>query len=252
MSRRARRLEALLENGASHALVNSVLAKAGVSLNLQDFRGLVDRAGNRDIRACEALGEISQALLPHLPDPRGRRMRGKRRSTRFCSKSWRLGKPCGFTWSPEKEDFADGATVATRISCGNPNFDPRVAHTLLKSGAIDKYDDLPATCQIEQANPRARYRGFAAFCVLDIGVVLRRNGRQRPFRERSQSMLTNKTPQQGPGALQGEIVFRRPNWLHAEIRRTRTPIRRTEFDRSPTAFGPLATWRPSPSTKTEP
>ena len=150
MSRRAGRLEALLENGASHALVDTALAKAGVSLNMEEFRNLVSRAGNRDMQACEALGELSQTLLPHLPDPRGRRMsRETPIHMLFLEERKEQGQPFGYTWNHAKEDFVDGATLAARISCGNPNFDPRVAYKLLRSGALDDYDGRPAAPQIE-------------------------------------------------------------------------------------------------------
>jgi hypothetical protein len=141
MSRRARELKALLQHGASHAMVGTALAKVGVTLNLEDLRGLVDRAGNRDKKACAELAALSQAMLAHLPDPRGRPMSGETAIHVLLLEDLKeRGKPYGYTWSPEKEDFVDGATRATRISCGSPNFDPRPAHRLLRSGAICEYD----------------------------------------------------------------------------------------------------------------
>jgi hypothetical protein len=120
-----------------------------VSLNLEDFRGLVDRAGNREVQACEALGELSQVLLPHLPDPRGRRM-SRETATHMLLLEERKdgGNSYGYTWSPEKEDFIDGATLATRISYGNPNFDPRPALRLLRSGTICEDDGRPGNPKV--------------------------------------------------------------------------------------------------------
>ena len=54
------------------APLHEALATAALPEAMYALKELIDRALDRDTAACRRLVEISQALHPHLADPRGR------------------------------------------------------------------------------------------------------------------------------------------------------------------------------------
>ena len=123
ISRRAKSLRLVLNKAAVEAPLGEALATAGFAGAMDSLKELIDQAVNRDTAACRQLIEISQALHPHLADPRGR-------APTVASATHELLLDLlkrTFTYDPIEGDFTDGATRATRVAMYSPNFDPRPA-----------------------------------------------------------------------------------------------------------------------------
>ena len=78
---------------------------------------------DRDTAACQLLIEKSEALRPHLADPRGRALTVAGATHELLLDLLKRT----FAYDPTKGDFTDGATRATRVAMNSPNFDPRPA-----------------------------------------------------------------------------------------------------------------------------
>jgi hypothetical protein len=135
MARRARPLKEFLDKGLAHHVITSAIAKAALSFTLDDLRRISDRAVARDENACRELGKIAQAILPHMPSPRGRPI-----SVATCTHVLMyhaladMGRLRTYSWRADGNDFADGATQATRLAINDWDFDPRSARRLFKRG----------------------------------------------------------------------------------------------------------------------
>src|SRR5208283_2785516 len=119
ISRRAKSLRLVLSEPAVEAPLHEALATAGFAGAMYALKGLIDRAVDRDTAACRRLIEISEALHPHLVNPRGRppTVAGATHELLLDLVKRR------FTYDPINDDVTDGATRATRIAMNSPNFD---------------------------------------------------------------------------------------------------------------------------------
>jgi len=133
----ARMLHALIQRGDADSVIQRVLEKSGSQLSTPAFCDLVGLAANGDERSCYRLIRIARRLMRYLPDPRGKPVSAQTGVHLFLlSQLAYCGHPTKYTWSPEHEDFVDGATKATRFLLGNPCFDPRPAYRLYRMGTI--------------------------------------------------------------------------------------------------------------------
>jgi hypothetical protein len=128
LMRNAKRLQTWLDRDDAKAFVATWLEEAGLPLTVEDVRQIAALGGNRDETACERLVEIAKALLPHLPDPRGRPVSSG--TGVHLLLLFYISTPAyrpSYTWRDVESDFVDPVTRATRVLLNNPNFDPRPA-----------------------------------------------------------------------------------------------------------------------------
>ena len=137
ISRRAKSLRRLLDDGSAEPLLRSELEKSGLQPGPDDFYTIIERACNRDGEGCRFLVEAAKALVHHLPDPRGRPL--STATGMHLLLLWYLGssgRKIAYTWSEDAEQFVDPATRATRLVVNDPDFDPRPAWRLYKAGTL--------------------------------------------------------------------------------------------------------------------
>ena len=123
ISRRAAALRHALNEPAAILCLQAGCYAAGVRENVDLLNEIIDQAMNRDGKACTRLIEISKALRPHLPNPRGRLPDVPSATHELFL---HLQKQA-YTYDPIKGDMADKATRATRTAMASPDFDPRPA-----------------------------------------------------------------------------------------------------------------------------
>jgi hypothetical protein len=128
ISRRAAALRHALNEPAAESCLQAGCYAAGVRETLDSLNEIIDQAMNRDGKACTRLIEISKALRPHLPNPRGRLPDVPSATHELFL---HLQKQA-YTYDPIKGDMADKATRATRTAMASPDFDPRPAWRRLK------------------------------------------------------------------------------------------------------------------------
>jgi len=130
--RAADKLRIWLDRDEAASLIGTWLQDGDLPLWAHDLRQIAASAVNRDENACERLVEIANALLPYLPEPRGRPV-SRGTGIHLYLLSWFTSptRTPAYTWDPVAGDFVDRLTKATRILLNDPNFDPRPAYRLL-------------------------------------------------------------------------------------------------------------------------
>jgi len=123
ISRRAKSLRVALNEPAVEAPLHKALATAGYPEAIYALKELIDRAVDRDTAAHRLLIEISEALHPHLANPRGRAPTVAGATHELLLDLLKRS----FTYDPVEGDLTDGATRATRTAMNRPNFDSRPA-----------------------------------------------------------------------------------------------------------------------------
>jgi hypothetical protein len=133
MSRRAKNFRDQCRGVKARNLIEGAIKKANLSLKAVEFNQLVERACERDETACRTLGRLSQQLMPHLPEKRGRPI-----SAETCIHLFLLGwlessgYKCAYTSSTDNAGFTDPVTRATQLALGNGGFSPLYAYKLHK------------------------------------------------------------------------------------------------------------------------
>jgi len=127
---RARTLHRLLSRGEVEPIVQTAIEKAGLPLYCDEFRELAAAAAAREMQASEQLLEISTDLLPHLCDPRGRRV-SPGTGIHLMLLHYLDGQQ-SYTWSDKDEDYVDPLTRAIREFLRDPDFDPKPAYRLYR------------------------------------------------------------------------------------------------------------------------
>jgi hypothetical protein len=138
ISRRARELGMALGRPGCIDVTAEAFRDVNCSECFHDLSKILDQAIHRDPAACDALMDLANVLVAHLPDPRGRPLSIATASHQALLRCLsRSGKPFAYSWNDlagetASGDFVDKATMATREAFGNPTFDPRPAHRRLK------------------------------------------------------------------------------------------------------------------------
>ncbi len=138
--RAADKLRIWLDRDEAASLIETWLQEADLPLLAHDLRQIAASAVNRNENACARLVEIANALLPYLPDPRGRPV-SRSTGIHLFLLSW-FRSPTrrpAYTWDPVEEDFVDPLTKATRTLLNDPNFDPRPAYRLILALEIRRH-----------------------------------------------------------------------------------------------------------------
>jgi len=139
--REASKLRTWLDRDETPPFIETWLQDADLPLITEDLRQIAALAVNRDESACERLVEIAKALLPYLPDPRGRPVsRGTGIHLFLLLLIAAPPNRPSYTWSDVEGDFIDPLTNATRVLLNDPNFDPRPACRLSRSPEISRHD----------------------------------------------------------------------------------------------------------------
>ena len=138
--RAADKLRIWLDRDEAASLIETWLQDGDLPLLAHDLRQIAASAVNRNENACARLVEIANALLPYLPDPRGRPV-SRSTGIHLFLLSW-FRSPTrrpAYTWDPVEEDFVDPLTKATRTLLNDPNFDSRPAYRLLLALEIRRH-----------------------------------------------------------------------------------------------------------------
>ena len=132
--REAIKLQTKLDRSDAEPFIGNWLWQADLPLMAEDLRQLAALTINRDENACERLVHIAKALLPYLPDPRGRPVsRGTGIPLLLLLFIAEPADRPSYTWSDVQGDFVDPLTNATRVLLRDPNFDPRPACRLART-----------------------------------------------------------------------------------------------------------------------
>ena len=84
ISRRARELSMALNRPVCIDVTAEAFRDANCSERFHDLSKILDQAIQRDPAACDALMDLANVLVAHLPDPRGVRFPSRLRATKLC------------------------------------------------------------------------------------------------------------------------------------------------------------------------
>jgi hypothetical protein len=127
-SRRVRKLQIALADAVQMTAFERACEKAGAVNAIYAIKPALDAVVQRKSAGRDALIAICQTIRPHLRDPRGR----KQRLISATHEVFLEVADRAFTNDLVEDDFSDPATRATRLSFGDPDFNPVSARRRLR------------------------------------------------------------------------------------------------------------------------
>lgn len=128
----SRRVKILLAAWNETSVIETVFSNAG--LDEFPFIRVLEGAAEGQETAYQGVVGIAAALVPHLPNPRGRRVGAASAAHEsFLENVVRVRKPSRYTWNDLSGKFTDPVTEATSREFGDRSFDPRPAFRRIDS-----------------------------------------------------------------------------------------------------------------------
>jgi hypothetical protein len=128
----SRRAEVLLTAWEETSVIETIFDDAG--LDVFEFVELLKSVAEGDEAARRRITKTAALVAPHLPSPRGRKVTAASAAHEFLlEEGVGVTGSRSYTWDPNKEDFTDPLTAATRLEFACPRFSPRPAYRRLKA-----------------------------------------------------------------------------------------------------------------------